>query len=181
MRPPLRQTFTLRGTSSLIDHQKFGVSQVKSELERFFFRASPSQRGTLTMPLIEKPHLLPIPYPREVLVHKDKDTYRFSERGLVQRVDPKRVPEFLSSMPSLMRTCYDSQYLPQLERALNAVRNLKPQLKAQLGKDYAMEEDELRGEVREKLERMCEGLRMLEGDEDDSNEGGEPDSHDEDY
>lgn len=35
-----------------------------------------------------------------------------------------------------------------------------------------IEEDELRGEVRENLERMCEGLRMLDGDEDENSEEG---------
>lgn len=36
-----------------------------------------------------------------------------------------------------------------------------------------IEEDDLRGEVRENLERMCEGLRMLDGDDDENSEGAE--------
>ena len=46
-------------------------------------------------------------------------------------------------------------------------------VRAQLTKDYALEDDELRHEVRERLERLCEGLRMLEEGDDDENEDGQ--------
>ena len=55
---------------------------------------------------------------------------------------------------------------------------MKPAVRAQLSKDYMLEEDEIRGDVREKVTRLCEGIRMLEGgsggdsDSDDGDSGG---------
>jgi len=80
--------------------------------------------------------------------------------------------EFLGSMPSLTRTCNDSRYLPHVESSLKCIKTLKPSVRVQLSKDYALEDDEIRSEIREKLERLYEGLRMLEGDEEDD-EGGQ--------
>ena len=40
-------------------------------------------------------------------------------------------------------------------------------MRAQLHKDYLLEDDELRVEVRERLERLEEGVRGLEGQEDE--------------
>ena len=56
--------------------------------------------------------------------------------------------------------------------SLETLKCLKPSTRAQLHKDYMLEEDELRVEVRERLERLYEGLRGLEGEEaDDSSDG----------
>jgi hypothetical protein len=39
--------------------------QVKEEFERFLFKnVTPCERGTVTLPLISRPNLLPIPFPR---------------------------------------------------------------------------------------------------------------------
>ena len=53
---------------------------------------------------------------------------------------------------------------------------MKPAVRAQLSKDYMLEEDEIRGDVREKVTRLCEGIRMLEG----SGGGGDSESDDDD-
>lgn len=58
---------------------------------------------------------------------------------------------------------------------------MRPQVKAQLYKDYAMEDDELRGNCRERLERMCEGLRMLDGEEESDEEGDAGNANDSEY
>jgi hypothetical protein len=84
-------------------------------------------------------------------------------------------------MPSLMRSSYDSRYLPTVEAAMQAVRGIRPAVRAQLSKDYAVEDDDIRMEVRERLEGLTEGLRMLDGDEDDSQEGEDERDADEDY
>jgi hypothetical protein len=47
---------------------------------------------------------------------------------------------------------------------------MKPALRAQLSKDYMLEDDEIRGDVREKLSHLYEGLRMLETAEDSSSD-----------
>lgn len=73
-------------------------------------------------------------------------------------------------MPSLLRTSFDSRYLPVLERSLNDLKQLKPAVRAQLSKDYMIEEEELRGEVRERVDRLCEGVRALEGEEPEEDE-----------
>jgi hypothetical protein len=78
--------------------------------------------------------------------------------------------EFLGTLPSLLRTSYDSQYLPTIDHALQTLKTLKPQTRAQLHKDYILEEEELRTEVRERLERLYEGVRGLEGEEEDEDE-----------
>ena len=51
---------------------------------------------------------------------------------------------------------------------------MKPAVRAQLSKDYMLEEDEIKGDVREKVTRLCEGIRMLEG----SGSGGDSESED---
>lgn len=84
---------------------------------------------------------------------------------------PKLEPQFLSTLPSLIKTSYDSRYLPTVNKALNEIRTISPAIKCQLAKDYAVEEDEIRLEVREKLERLSEGLRMLDGDEESDDDG----------
>jgi len=53
---------------------------------------------------------------------------------------------------------------------LQTLKTLKPQTRAQIHKDYVMEEEELRTEVRERLERLYEGVRGLEGEEEDEAE-----------
>ena len=50
---------------------------------------------------------------------------------------------------------------------MQTLKTLKPQTRAQIHKDYVMEEEELRTEVRERLERLYEGVRGLEGEEED--------------
>lgn len=47
---------------------------------------------------------------------------------------------------------------------------LKPSVRQQLSKDYLLEDDEIRGDVREKLTRLLEGVRMLETGEDTSSD-----------
>ena len=98
------------------------------------------------------------------------EQFRVSASGLKQSLptvkDGKSPPlEFLGTMPSLMRTSYDSQYLPTIAASLETLKSLKPSTRAQLHKDYMLEEDELRVEVRERLERLHEGVRGLEGEE----------------
>ena len=70
-------------------------------------------------------------------------------------------------MPSLLRTSYDSAYLPSIALALSTLKTLKPATRAQLQKDYLVEDDEIRLEVRERVERLHEGVRGLEGQEDE--------------
>ena len=53
---------------------------------------------------------------------------------------------------------------------MQTLKTLKPQTRAQIHKDYVMEEEELRTEVRERLERLNEGVRGLEGEEEDEGE-----------
>ena len=55
---------------------------------------------------------------------------------------------------------------------------MKPALRAQLSKDYMLEDDEIRGDVREKLSHLYEGLRMLETAEDSSSDDGQESSDD---
>ena len=100
---------------------------------------------------------------------------RLSERGLYSEY-PKNTkglptPDFLGSMPSLLRTNYDSRYQPLVQKAVDAITTMKPALRAQLSKDYMLEDDEIRGDVREKLSRLYEGIRMLETEEESDDEG----------
>ena len=139
----------------------------------YLFKKLPgSERGTVTLPLIEKPHLLPIPFPRGMFV---SEHFRLSATGLRQTLPTTTqgaTPplEFLGTLPTLLRTSYDSQYLPTIDAALQTLKTLKPQTRAQIHKDYVMEEEELRTEVRERLERLYEGVRGLEGEEEDEGE-----------
>lgn len=172
-REPLRVTYQLRGLDTLTDG-KLPLHMIKTEFERFLFKNVPCQRGLNTLPLISRPHLLPIPFPRGFFTSEGR--FRLSEKGLTQTIpsDKSKMPplEFLNSLPSLTRTCNDSRYLPHVEQALECLKTLKPAVRAQLSKDYALEDDEIRSEVRERLENLSEGLRMLEGEEDDEEEGG---------
>jgi hypothetical protein len=129
----------------------------------------------LTLPFIESSNLLPIPFPRS-FYHWDDNTFRLSERGLYSEyaLNTKGLPpstDFLGSMPSLLRTNYDSRYKPHVQRAVEAITTMKPAMRAQLSKDYMLEDDEIRGDVREKLSRLYEGIRMLETEEDSDEDG----------
>ena len=79
-------------------------------------------------------------------------------------------PDFLGSLPSLLRSNYDSRYQPHISAAVNAIVQLKPSVRQQLSKDYLLEDDEIRGDVREKLTRLLEGVRMLETGEETSSD-----------
>ena len=119
--------------------------------------------------MISKPHLLPIPFPRGMYV---SERFRLSASGLSQVMPSVKDGvrpnlEFLGTMPSLMRTSYDAQYLPHISQALHCLKTLKPSVRAQLLKDYLLEDDEIRVEVRERLERLEEGVRGLETQEDE--------------
>jgi hypothetical protein len=62
--------------------QGLSIRQVKDEFEMYLFKKLPgSERGTVTLPLIEKPHLLPIPFPRGMFV---SEHFRLSATGLRQ-------------------------------------------------------------------------------------------------
>ena len=62
--------------------QGLGIRQVKDDFERYLFKNLPgSERGTVILPLIEKPHLLPIPFPRGMYV---SEHFRLSATGLRQ-------------------------------------------------------------------------------------------------
>lgn len=64
-RRSIRQSYSVRGTDSLIDTKSMSLRMAKEEFERFLYKNLPGcERGTVTLPLIERPHLLPIPYPR---------------------------------------------------------------------------------------------------------------------
>ena len=54
--------------------------------------------------------------------------------------------------------------------AVRAVTEMRPQVRVQISKDYMLEDEEIRGEVRERLERMHEGVRMLESGDSDSDD-----------
>ncbi len=106
---------------------------------------------------------------------------RLSERGLYSHYaqNTKGLPpihDFLGSLPSLLRTNYDSRYQPHVQRAVEAITTMKPAMRAQLSKDYMLEDDEIRGDVREKLSRLYEGIRMLETEEDSEEDDGQESS-----
>lgn len=76
-RPPIRLTYTMRGYDTLLTPMMLSQQRyVTTELERFLFKHMPCQRGLLTLPVISRPHLLPIPYPRDFFSAK------LSEKGL---------------------------------------------------------------------------------------------------
>ena len=132
-RHPLRMTYTLRGLDTLVGNNGLPLHQVKTEFERYLYNHVPCQRGLVTMPLISRPHLLPIPFPRAFFT--SDNIFRLSERGLYQAMPENKdavMPplEFLNSLPSLTRTCYDSQYLPNVEKALNNLKTVKPAVRA---------------------------------------------------
>ncbi len=136
----------------------------------------------LTLPFIESSNLLPIPFPRSFYQWED-NTKRLSERGLYSEFDlnTKGLPathDFLGSMPSLLRTNYDSRYQPHVQSAVEAITTMKPAMRVQLSKDYMLEDDEIRGDVREKLSRLYEGIRMLETEEDSEEDGDGQESSD---
>ena len=81
-------------------------------------------------------------------------------------------------MPSLLRTNYDSRYQLHVQSAVEAITTMKPAMRAQLSKDYMLEDDEIRGDVREKLSRLYEGIRMLETEEDSEEDGDGQESSD---
>ena len=173
-RKPIRQTYTVRGMDVMLP-EGVSIRQAQEEFERFLFKNTQGcERGLITLPFIQDSNLLPIPFPRSFYSWEDSSK-RLSHSGLFSTYDLKSNPklppqDFLGSMPSLLRTNYDSRYLPHVGKALDAVKTVKASVRAQLSKDYMLEEDEIRGDVKEKLSRMYEGIRGLEGGMDSSDE-----------
>ena len=136
----------MKGVDSLTSNQKISENQFNREFESYLFKQFERQRCIEYTSQL-KPTLLPIPFPRFFTPNI------LNEQGLVKAGELGR-EDFVSTVPTLTRTVYDGyQYFDQAEKALSTLRMIKPQVRNQLVKEQLIEEDDLRGEVRERDQR----------------------------
>jgi len=181
-RLPLRHTFILQGSDSLISGAE-NPRVFKEQFDAFVFQNTRYERGLQTA-VLQDSHYLAIPYPRYfgdsrisangLLLQQDESGFNITEEDKKKAV-PKH--EFLQQMPSLTRLMLDGSYVGEVERMHKALKHVKLAVRANLLKENDhMEEDEWREKVNQ-LQVLCEAYRSMALSEEpsDGDESGDDD------
>lgn len=147
----VKQSFMFRGLNTLASDNE-SRNTLKDSVNRFLFANLQSQRGSAAS-FVDKPHLLPIPFPR---TFTDK---LFNSDGLLKLSARDNV--FVNTAPSLTKFSYDSRFKEQVGESLNKLKMMKYSTRTLLMKDGNIEPEELKERV-EVLEGIMEGLRAFD-------------------
>jgi len=138
-RRPIRHTFILRGTQSLVQKDE-NPRVFKEQYEQFVFQNTEFERGLKTF-FIKDSHYLPIPYPRFL------NNALISQDGFI-RPKGSLNTEFLQQMPSMTKLMFDGQYMEHVESLHFNLKNISAVTRYNLLRENdTMEEDEWREKV----------------------------------